>query len=82
MEQYIKPPVRIEPPTRIEFLPVCSHCQHIIRRPIDYEEHSEPILGGKYHYRVPHFDPPRCPNCGKMFESVIMPTRLPFPGGY
>lgn len=55
----------------INFLPVCSRCRKIIDRTIGIDEMQ---------YGVPYSDisPRVCPNCGAIFTTIHIPTRLPF----
>ena len=50
---------------QILFRPICSKCGKQIRRTIDY------IAGFQ-------IEPMFCPECNEIFESIEMPTALPF----
>lgn len=66
----------------IKFLPVCSHCNHILYNElIDYEscKNDYDIQGLSYPIdRLGYITPPICPNCGAIFEAVATHTSLPF----
>ena len=53
----------------IQFLPVCSNCHKLIKKPIKY--------GPSYGY-FSKVEPDYCPNCGSYFIGITMPDKLPF----
>ena len=63
----------------IIFMPVCTKCLKIIWQEIDGLQSvdvirdSPRILGATY-----YISPYNCPHCGALFNSIIMPTKLPF----
>lgn len=52
----------------ILFRPICSKCKHILYDTIDYIEYP-------YGYDI---IPNKCPFCNEPFESIEIPTTLPF----
>ena len=73
----------------INFLPVCSRCNNVLRgETIDYESHvdilntpeSEPIT--KILHNCYEITPHKCPFCGEHFETITIPTKLPFETPY
>ena len=62
----------------IQFRPICSNCKQIIYDKIDFG-YDEDAVCDKVKY--PHnywMTPIECPNCGELFEMIIMPRNLPF----
>lgn len=62
---------------RIKFKPVCSACNKIIYDVIDCEYPKNEVARGVY---IKDFEitPAVCPNCGKPFEGIEMPAKLPY----
>lgn len=62
---------------RIKFKPVCSACNKIIYDVIDCEYVKQSTSEVIY---TMDFDiiPAVCPNCGKPFEGIEMPVKLPY----
>lgn len=73
----------------INFLPVCSNCRAILDdREIDvksvYERYNEyetwefkELTIKDILMRQPMIQPYLCPNCGEVFTTITIPTRLP-----
>ena len=65
--------------SKILFVPVCSKCERIIRSTVDYEVDGMNIDGSKSSFiRNGVIVPERCHFCGARFDSISMPTKLPF----
>lgn len=64
----------------ISFVPMCTNCKQIIWDVIDYKEaYRQPdVLGGARYFKDHEISPERCPNCGKIFESIEVPTKIPY----
>lgn len=66
----------------IVFAPICSNCglpiyMNIEVEDLDYLKSDVSIYKDKILHHI-QISPSICPNCGKYFECVIMPTRLPY----
>lgn len=61
----------------INFLPVCSNCNKVIHGEIDYEEIDTMDIRLFIHKHW-EITPRICPYCGEFFETITMPTKLPF----
>lgn len=61
----------------IQFMPVCTECKKVIFDYIDCNNEVLSMDNVRYptHYQI---TPYSCPNCGAIFEQIVMPTRLPF----
>ena len=63
----------------ILFRPICSNCLCIIDETVDYREidflSREDWMHGARTYEI---TPYRCKNCGCVFDSIEIPTKLPF----
>ena len=60
----------------IMFLPICTRCNKIVYACIDVEadvEHCQQYMFPRY-----KVCPNICPNCGEHFETIKIPTKLPF----
>lgn len=64
----------------IEFLPVCSECGHIIRERVNYDETPTRVGCISNYISRGEIEPHVCPNCGVVFERIILPRDLPFDG--
>ena len=64
----------------ILFRPVCSKCRGLLYRTIDFIEYPAQIENYKGAILPTDFDiiPNKCPYCNASFESIEMPTKLPF----
>ena len=63
----------------IKFLPVCSKCNKIIWEQINYEAQLDKFANSRvYAFCSYAITPYECPYCGEVFESITMPTKLPF----
>ena len=67
----------------ISYLPVCTNCNTIIWDKIDYKEPDLEIEQNSRHlnYSALHsgeVQPRKCVNCGAIFTSIEIPTKLPF----
>jgi predicted RNA-binding Zn-ribbon protein involved in translation (DUF1610 family) len=68
---------------KIFFVPICTKCEHIITSDVDFAESKDGLFVETHdRYRdivTPLYEitPPICPNCGKVFEEIVMPI-LPF----
>ena len=67
---------------RIDFLPVCSNCGTVLwGRTIDILEgqlvvkREEEILWPAKNWNI---DPLECPKCRHIFDSIVIPIKLPF----
>ena len=63
----------------IVFRPICSKCKHLIYEEIDYIEY--PIQINNYKKCLSNdyeIIPNKCPHCNTPFESIEIPTKLPF----
>lgn len=67
---------------RIEFLPICSNCGTVLwDKTIDILEdrlvvnREEEVLWPVKNWNI---EPLECPKCRHMFDSIVMPTNLPF----
>lgn len=65
----------------IMFAPICSNCGLPIYMGIEVEDldYMKDLL--THETRILHriqISPSTCPNCGTHFETVIMPTQLPY----
>ena len=64
----------------IEYWPICNHC-HAILRWVDYREMHPPVEGSKALMSLAaEIEPYKCPNCGRIFESIKFATHFPFDG--
>ena len=62
----------------IQFRPIYSHCHKIIYEEVDFvicDSDIGDICRYPHKYNI---IPDKCPNCGEGFDSIIMPTKLPF----
>ena len=66
----------------IRFLPVCENCGTVLyghtvelKERTDLTSHRYDFLACSNFYQV---NPPVCPKCGCYFDSITMPTKLPF----
>ena len=59
------------------FLPVCMNCMNIIWKKIDYVPCPD-VCSMRTYGPDCEIVPDVCPHCGTVFESITMPTRLPF----
>lgn len=64
----------------ILFRPICSNCHCIIDETVDYQEidFSSLRVDWKHYARMYHIIPYACKNCGSIFDSIEIPTKLPF----
>lgn len=64
----------------IKFMPVCSKCEQIIWDKIDFKEDPNQIEDKESRniFKTYSVFPRTCPNCGKIFESIEIPKKLPF----
>lgn len=60
----------------IAFLPVCSRCKSIIYDEVNCSQ-DEIILMSSGAPLLPYISPFKCPNCGEVFDRIVMPTKLP-----
>jgi len=66
----------------IVFAPICSNCglpiyMDIEIENLDYIKSLEATPGSRILHHM-QINPSICPNCSTYFDSVIMPTRLPY----
>lgn len=61
----------------ILFRPICSNCKCIIEEPVDYV-HWEDNYHWEAEYPMHQIIPYKCKNCGSIFDSIEIPTKLPF----
>ena len=61
----------------IEFRPVCSKCGRMVDGIVDCSQ-TEPYRSGGYNVVDYLIEPGKCQHCGALFQSIRMPTRLPF----
>lgn len=64
----------------IKFMPICSKCQQIIWDEIDFKEDPDQVEGEASFkiFMTCSIFPKTCPNCGRIFESIVIPKKLPF----
>ncbi len=64
----------------IKFMPICSKCQQIIWDKIDFKEDPDQVEGEASFktFMTCSISPKTCPNCGRIFESIEIPKKLPF----
>lgn len=60
----------------ILFRPTCEKCGTVIWDHIDCKTFSETV--DRFSTRHYCIEPYQCRECGAIFDSVVMPTRLPF----
>lgn len=66
---------------RIEFRPVCSKCHTIIHEVVDCITDNSCLFNERIAFVPPdQIVPCRCSVCKTRFESIAIPTRLPFKG--
>lgn len=58
----------------IMFMPVCTKCLKIIWQEVDAPQ-SVGVIGGSPKCDI---SPDKCPHCGTWFNSIKIPTKLPF----
>lgn len=58
----------------IVFLPVCSDCNAIIFDEVDYRRELLERFDSTIINQV--ITPYKCPVCGKLFNKIVMPTKL------
>ena len=63
----------------IVFLPVCAKCFKIIWQEVDAPQ-SDGVIDGSPRLMGAKYDisPDTCPHCGAWFDSIKIPTKLPF----
>lgn len=63
----------------IMFMPVCMKCLNIIWQEVDAPQ-SVGVIGGSPRLMGAKYDisPDKCPHCGALFNSIKIPTKLPF----
>ena len=73
----------------INFLPVCSNCNKVLRgETIDCEWHEDILNNPKTKPVIKvagncyEITPYRCPFCDEYFETITIPTQLPFETPY
>ena len=66
----------------IRFLPVCSNCNWIITEEVGIEETTRlgnPVFNFYEHnFYERQIFPCKCKQCGAYFDSIIIPSTLPF----
>ena len=67
----------MEKATTLYFAPVCGNCLSVIMDDVFYEEEEFTHESG-YRGIARNIYPGQCPKCGKYFENIEMPTRLPY----
>lgn len=66
-------------PAEIIFKPTCSSCEKQLNLLINYEEEIEEIAEAKpLAHKNYTITPSHCPFCGKRFERIAIPTKLPY----
>ena len=65
----------------IEFKPVCSKCGKEIKARISIEKSINQVEGNPFRFAEWFINPSHCPNCHAMFDSIRMPSKLPYDGG-
>ena len=61
----------------ILFRPICSNCHCVIDETVDYIQYEDLDHWDK-ECPMYHIIPYRCNNCGSVFDSIEIPTKLPF----
>ena len=65
-------------PATIRFMPVCSNCKKILLEIINVDTFYNEIADKNVLYLRHTITPPICPYCKTPFNSVTMPTKLPY----
>lgn len=66
---------------KIIFRPVCDACGEVLYCDVNFTEsllevpvnNKEPCMT-----KLIEIEPAYCPHCGKTFEKILLPTRLPY----
>ena len=62
----------------IQFMPVCSNCKKILLETINVDSFYEEVTDKNALYIRYTITPPMCPYCKTHFNSITMPTKLPY----
>ena len=63
----------------IKFVPVCSKCGGRIYDTVACDEISQHLTPGIFCKKY-QITPSICPHCKTQFQSIVIPTQLPFDG--
>lgn len=64
----------------ILFRPTCSKCNKVICGPVDCKRVENEVMGKTTRSIYSHYQvtPILCPWCGEPFETIVIPTNLPY----